>query len=97
MRLRSVLFLALLLLAVLAASPAWARPCCSECPNWPFLDPYNDPCARVCDFDCFAPQSLHFPKMADTVSAPDSSAATLEQIFATPEKAGENASAAVCQ
>src|SRR6185295_16375753 len=53
MRVRTFLCLPVLLLAALVSSPAGARPCCSDCPSWPDLDP-SDPCAWVCDFSCFA-------------------------------------------
>jgi hypothetical protein len=94
MRLRSILFLAVLLVGILASVPAWARPCCSDCPSWPDLDPYTDSCARVCDPNCFASQSLHFPKLAAAVSTPDTASAKLQQIFAQP---GQEAPAPVCQ
>ncbi|HEX4960278.1 MAG TPA: hypothetical protein VF173_05530 [Thermoanaerobaculia bacterium] len=48
MRIRLLVCFAVLLVAVLASAPAWARPCCDECPSWPCLDPYHDSCARVC-------------------------------------------------
>jgi len=76
MRLRLVFSLVVLLVGILSSGPAWARPCCSDCDSWPDLDPFNDPCARVCDFSCFAPQPL----------SPRPDGGLLQQIFSHPAR-----------
>ena len=35
-------------LIVLYIVPAYAAPCCQQCPSWPNLDPPHDGCARWC-------------------------------------------------
>jgi hypothetical protein len=79
MRFRFVLSLVVLLVGILTSGPAWSRPCCTDCDSWPYLDPNNDPCARVCLFSCYAPQAPHVPQVDQ---------ALLQEIFSKPETAG---------
>jgi hypothetical protein len=51
-----VLAFVLVALALLSSTvwvtPAVARPCCTECPSYPVLNPQIDSCAKWCDFGC---------------------------------------------
>lgn len=85
MRLRPFLPLAVLLIGVLMSGRAWARPCCTDCPSWPDLDPDTDSCARVCLFSCYAPQAPVSPR--PVLSAPAAAPSAFEQIFTRPETA----------